>query len=127
MTLRSYSKTGEPEPHVLAKRKVMFLAYMKEYDAYPEFDTEFCHYRGRDDITFPIDCYLVKGSDKIYVQVDGPIHSKSIIQVGKTKNRNESLLEYCHKNGIRYVVLDRDDTLLRFSNKEIYTRLGIKD
>lgn len=115
----------ENEPHRLAKSKVMFLASMKGYEAYPEYNTEFCHYRGRDDITFPIDCYLVKNDDKIYVQVDGPIHSKSIIQVGKTANRNESLLEYCHKKKIRYVVLNKDDTLMKDNNREIYEKLGI--
>ena len=117
---------GENEPHRLAKAKVMLLAYLKGYEVYPEYDTEdFCHYRGRDDVSFPIDCYLVKNEDKIYVQVDGPIHSNSIIQAGKTDNRNESLLEYCYKNRIRYVVLNKDDTLMKDNNKQIYEKLGI--
>jgi hypothetical protein len=124
----SSNNSNEPEEHKIAKYKVMILAFMKGYEVYPEWETEFCcYYRGRNDQSFPVDSYLVKGNDKIFVQIDGPIHDKSKIQKDKTQNRNDSLEDYCLKNGIRYVVLDRDDVLHEFSNQQIYEKLGISN
>jgi hypothetical protein len=103
---------GEPERHLEAKQKVadamhIFRGYIYEFEkrTIPLFHKD-------NWISFPIDIWLWnEEGHNILVQLDGKYHQDKKIQIGKTKNRNDTLQRYADRMGYKYVVLDVDDVL----------------
>lgn len=71
-------------------------------------------------ISFPVDVHAIdKYGRELAIQLDGEIHSKSKIQIGKTKNRDMTLSEYCKENNIEYHVIPKENFKTRFAFMEL--------
>ena len=82
-----------------------------------------------NQISFPIDIRLTnqtiigpKYPPEILVNIDGGYHEGSDIQIGKTKNRDMTLIEFAKRRKIRYIVLKIEEVLEQ-TNESVRERI----
>lgn len=80
---------------------------------------------------FPIDlhCKNHDNGDEIFINFDGGIHSASKIQIGKTENRDDTLVPYFNSQGQRYVRFPNTEDVISpdgYTDKQILIMLGIE-
>lgn len=124
----------EPLDHLLAKHRIGEVGRQHNYEPYYEYPIRVPEHKDVEDVTFPIDVYLVSrtcpDTDIIAVQVDGEIHRHSEIQQGRTQNRDDTLTEYFAKEGVRYVVFNHpnviEDINKEYSDLQLAEMLGLR-
>jgi hypothetical protein len=128
---RSKYINGEPDDHLQAKKKIAAVLEGHGYTVWLE--PNIAEYRpilhkGRWYKEWYVDGFAssVYKRDQIIYQVDGGYHTATKIQMGRTKNRDDTLSKYCKTFDIRYIVFDSvDDVLHEYTDPQLTKMLGL--